>query len=231
MKIFAISDLHMSGGTDKPMDVFGGNWTDHLSRIRKDWENRVGEDDVVLLTGDLSWAMELPNALPDIAWLGSLPGKKIIIRGNHDYWWKSISRIRDQLPNGVYALQNDAVKIGNAVFCGSRGWTAEGSPDFTEQDQKILLREQERMRLALNSAKKLQEEGDELYVLIHYPPFNVWRQDSVLTKLYEESGVTAVVYGHLHGKDSRADLVLQKNSVGYYLTSCDLLGHTLAQIK
>ncbi len=231
MKIFAISDLHMSGGTDKPMDVFGGNWTDHLSRIQEDWENRVGEDDVVLLTGDLSWAMDLSQALPDIAWLGSLPGKKIIIRGNHDYWWKSISRIRDQLPNGVYALQNDAVKIGNAVFCGSRGWTAEGSPDFTEQDQKILLREQERMRLALNSAKKLQEEGDELYVLIHYPPFNVWRQDSVLTKLYEESGVTAVVYGHLHGKDSRADLVLQKNSVGYYLTSCDLLGHTLAQIK
>ena len=231
MKIFAISDLHMSGGADKPMDVFGGNWTDHLLRIEDDWRARVTDEDVVLLSGDLSWAMELDDALPDLAWLGTLPGKKIFVRGNHDYWWKSISRIRDKLPPGVYALQNDAVKIENAVFCGSRGWTAEGSPDFTEQDQKILLRENERMRLALENAAKLREEGDNLYVLIHYPPFNVWRQDSTLTKLYEDSGVTAVIYGHLHGKDSRADLLIEKNSVRYYLTSCDLLGHKLAEIQ
>ena len=231
MKIFAISDLHMSTVCSKPMDIFGARWVDYLDKIKADWNSKVSDLDVVLIGGDTSWAMDLEDAVIDINTLIPLKGKKVFVRGNHDYWWKSISRVRASLPEGFYFLQNDCVKFGNVIICGSRAWCVEGSPDFREQDRKIYLREVERLRLALKNAEKIKDEGDEIYCLIHFPPFNVRRENSLFTELFEEHGVKKVVYGHLHGKDSRADLKVVKNGIEYYLTSCDLINNNLVLIK
>ncbi len=230
MKVFAISDLHISTNTDKPMDVFGGNWVGYLEKIFEDWKNKVTSEDLVLIGGDISWAMKIEDAKLDLDLLANLPGKKILIKGNHDYWWSGIGKVRDILPQNVFALQNDSVKIGNVVICGSRCWSVPGSPDFKEQDRKLYLRETERLKLSLKDAFKLKEEGDKLIALVHFPPFNVKRENSLFTDIFEEFGVDSVVYGHLHGKNVRSDKLVVKNGIKYYLTSCDQVENKLTEI-
>ena len=228
MKVYAISDLHISSAGDKPMDVFGEKWVGYIEKIKSDWENKVTDDDIVLISGDLSWAMKLENAVKDLLTFSNLKGKKVVIRGNHDYWWNGIGKVRSSLPQDFYALQNDSVKFDNLIICGSRGWSLE---DNTEQDKKLVAREVERFRLALKDADKKREQGDKLVCMIHYPPFNINRENSPFTELFEEFKVDAVIYGHLHGKDCKAELYYNKNGIGYYLTSCDLVGHKLIEIN
>ena len=230
MRIFAISDLHISTNTNKPMDVFGGNWVGYMEKIRADWTGKVSDDDLVLIGGDISWAMNLEDAEKDIKTLEDLKGKKIFIKGNHDYWWSGIGKVRDILPEDFYALQNDSMRFNGVVICGSRCWSVPGSPDFKEQDMKIYLRETERLKLSLSSASKTRQEGDKLIALIHYPPFNVHREDNLFTQIFEENKVDAVIYGHLHGKTVRADKLVVKNGVKYYLTSCDQVENKLTEI-
>jgi predicted phosphohydrolase len=230
MKIFAISDLHISTNTDKPMDVFGGNWIDYLDKIFDDWNSKVSDDDFVLIGGDISWAMDINDAKLDLQSFSHLKGKKILIKGNHDYWWSGIGKVRDILPENFYALQNDSIRFDGFVVCGSRLWSVPGSPNFTEQDLKLYNRERERLILSLKNAKKTLQEGDKLIALMHFPPFNVHREDNEYTKLFEEYGVDAVVYGHLHGKSVRADHKVIKNGVTYYLTSCDQVNNQLTEI-
>ncbi|MBQ3115548.1 MAG: metallophosphoesterase [Clostridia bacterium] len=230
MKIFAISDLHISTNTNKPMEVFGGNWVGYMEKIKADWLEKVTDDDLVLIGGDISWAMDIEDAKNDLQTLSNLPGTKVIIKGNHDYWWSGIGKVRDILPERFFALQNDSIRFEGVVLCGSRCWSVPGSPDFTEQDNKIYLRETERLKLSLSSAKKLVQEGDKLIALVHFPPFNVHREDSNFTKIFEEFGVDSVIYGHLHGKSVRADKLVVKNGVKYYLTSCDQLENKLKEI-
>lgn len=230
MKIFAISDLHLSTAAPKPMDIFGTGWTDYMDKITEDWKKKVSDEDVVLIAGDISWAMQLEDALSDFALLKPLKGKKVFIRGNHDYWWKSISKIRAALPPDFYVLQNDCLRINDLLILGTRGWTVEGSPDFTEEDKKIYLRENERLKLALKDMQKQREDGDKVIAMIHYPPFNVRRDNSLFTELFKQYGVNAVVYGHLHGNDCKADKIVVKDGVYYYLTSCDLVKNQLVEI-
>ncbi len=230
MKIYAISDLHISTNTNKPMDVFGGNWVGYLDKIKADWQEKVCDEDLVLIGGDISWAMNIDDAEKDLQTLKDLRGKKILIKGNHDYWWSSISKVRDILPDNFYALQNDSIRFDGVVICGTRCWSVPGSPEFTEQDNKIYLRETERLKLSLSSANKLKQEGDKLIALVHYPPFNVHREDTLFTKIFEENGVDTVIYGHLHGKSVRADKLVIKNGVKYYLTSCDQVENKLMEI-
>jgi predicted phosphohydrolase len=175
--------------------------------------------------------MELSDAVQDINTLIPLKGKKVFVRGNHDYWWKSISKVRACLPENFYALQNDCVKFGNVIICGSRAWVTPGSPDFTKADEKIYLREIERLRMAFFRVNELREEGDKLVCMLHFPPFNVRREDSEITSMLEQNKVDVVVYGHLHGKESRADKLLVKNGIPYYLTSCDLVDNKLVKIE
>ncbi len=231
MKIFAISDLHLSGDSDKPMDVFGFKWKNYVEKIKSDWQSKVGDDDVVLISGDISWAMKLESAVKDVKdFLDGLKGKKVFIRGNHDYWWQSISRIRDCFGEDCKFVQNDCVKFGNVIIGGSRGWCVEGSPDFKDEDRKLLARETERMRLVLKAIEKSRAEGDKVIIMMHYPPFNVKREESPFTQLFSQYAVDCVVYGHLHGKDSRADLKVVKDGIPYYLTSCDILDNKLTEI-
>lgn len=231
MKVFAISDLHISTNTDKPMDVFGGNWVGYMEKIRADWQQKVSSEDLVLIGGDISWAMNLDDAKLDIESIADLPGTKIFIKGNHDYWWSGIGKVREALPSGFFALQNDCIRFPGLVICGSRCWSVPGSPDFSEQDRKIYLRETERLRLSLNAGKKMLNEGDKLIALIHFPPFNVLREDSAFTDIFSEFNVDSVIYGHLHGKSVRSDKLVIKNGIKYYLTSCDQVDNKLTEIE
>lgn len=226
MNIYAISDLHLSLEVEKPMDVFGGAWENYTEKIKENWQNVVTNDDIVLVAGDISWAMKLEETKKDLEFLGSLNGTKIIIKGNHEYWWNSISAVRSLLPKNVLALQNDAVKIENYVFAGTRGWVVPESdkdPNFTEHDQKMYEREKIRLKLTLDDMQRKREEGDKCVCMIHYPPFNSKREDSYFTELFEQYKVDIVVYGHLHKTAGRFDKVVQKNNVKYYLTSADLI--------
>lgn len=231
MKVFAVSDLHLPGRQNKPMDVFGGNWTGHIDKIKEDWKSKVGENDVVLIAGDLSWAMSMEDGLSDLRTLVGLPGKKVFIKGNHDYWWSGITALRRAAPDdSFFFLQNDCVKFEDLVVCGSRGWTCPGSMDFTEADKKIYQREGERFKLVFNSVKNVREEGDRLLCMIHYPPFNAKREETLFTKAFEENGVEKVVYGHLHANAGNYPFVCERGGIRYYLTSCDLLNFKLTQI-
>lgn len=230
MNVYAISDLHLSATSDKPMDVFGGNWEGHFEKIKADWLSVVKPDDIVLIPGDVSWAMKLSDALVDLQSLADLPGKKVFVRGNHDYWWNGIGKLRAAAPNGSFVfLQTDAVRIGEYVIVGSRGWTCPGSPDFTEQDQKLYLREAERFRLAFAEADKIAQTGDKKIALIHYPPFSLKTPETLFTSLFERNGVDKAVFGHLHGA-SYFPLKTEKNGVEYILSSCDKVGFRLVKI-
>lgn len=231
MKIFAISDLHLSVNNPKPMDIFGPTWDNYVDKIFADWKAKVSDDDLVLLAGDFSWAMKLEETAADFDMLKTLPGKKIIIRGNHDYWWKSISAVRAVLPANFYAIQNDALKFGNVIVCGTRLWNLpDVKKPLTPESEKIYKRELIRLELTLQQAQKMQSENDVIICMLHYPPYSPKEEDNEVTALLEKYGVKAVVYGHIHAYRRQA-LTLQKNGIDYYLTSCDLLDNQLVEIS
>ena len=230
MKVFAISDLHLSIHNPKPMDIFGEVWDNYLDTIGAELAANVSDEDMVLIAGDISWAMTLDKAQPDLEYIARFPGKKILLRGNHDYWWKAISAIRRVLPAGVYALQNDCVRLGEYVVCGSRGWTTPEGRNQTDEDKTIYDREIIRTRMSLDAAAKVRGEGDKLIAMLHFPPFNSRFDRSPFTEMYREYKVDAVVYGHLHGRDSRVCRTLELDGIPYYLTSCDLIGNKPVQI-
>lgn len=232
MKVYAISDLHLSINSNKPMNIFGPVWDGYLEKIEESWKEKgVTDYDIVLIAGDLSWAMKLNDAIADLEYISQMgKGKKVVIRGNHDYWWSSISALRGVLPYGMYALQNDAVKIGDYIICGTRGWTVPEVAHKTPEDEKIYKREVIRLELSLQDAKRLQTNNETIICMMHYPPFNSKLEDSDYTQLFEKYGISTVVYGHLHSYDKKQKLVVTKNGVTYYLTSCDLVNNQLIRI-
>ncbi len=230
MRLFAIGDLHLPGGDEKPMEVFGDHWEDHFARISQDWRSRVTDADVVLIPGDTSWAMQLQNAIPDLNAIGELPGQKLLIKGNHDYWWGGIGQVRRALPQGMQAIQHDAVDLGCAVVCGCRGWaypTAE--TPLLPEDERIFNREMIRLELALEAAVK-KAEGRPIVVMLHYPPLYQQDRETPFTGLLEKYPVHTVVYGHLHGAGVRAGFTGAWHGIRYLLASCDSLGFTLAEV-
>lgn len=230
MKVFAISDLHLSGVKEKPMNIFGEVWEGHFEKISADWRAKVTDEDVVLIGGDTSWGMKLEEGMFDVARLAGLPGRKVFIRGNHDYWWSAITRVRTLAPDDTFFfLQNDCVKFENVIIAGSRGWTCPGSADYTEHDEKLYLREAERFRLAFCEVGKVREEEDTLIALIHYPPMGIRKEETLFTRLFDENKVDKVVFGHLHGAGF-FPLRCERGNIEYYLTSCDKVNFRLVQI-
>ena len=230
MKVFAISDLHLSGVKEKPMNIFGEVWEGHFEKISADWRAKVTDEDIVLIGGDTSWGMKLEEGMFDVARLAGLPGRKVFIRGNHDYWWSAITRVRTLAPDDTFFfLQNDCVKFENVIIAGSRGWTCPGSADYTEHDEKLYLREAERFRLPFCEAGKVREEGDTLIALIHYPPMGIRKEETLFTRLFDENKVDKVVFGHLHGAGF-FPLRCERGNIEYYLTSCDKVNFRLVQI-
>ncbi len=227
MKVFALSDLHLDGKQNKPMDVFGDRWAGHAQRVFDNWRAAVTEEDCVLIAGDFCWAMMLRDAEDDLFAVSQLPGQKIMIRGNHDYWWSSPTKMRDLLPKNMRIIQNDAVDMGPFVACGSRGWLLPGSAEFTQADEKILARELIRLEMSLNAAVRLAGEGEEekpIIVMMHYPPVPENGADSAFSELIARYRVKTVVYGHLHAQSCKNAFEGEKNGASYILTSADHLG-------
>lgn len=231
MKIYAISDLHLTSGTNKPMNIFGDGWTDHWNKIRKDWVEKVSKEDTVLIAGDISWGMNISEALNDLKEISVLPGKKIIIRGNHDYWWPTYKKLTDLDLPSVYFLQNNALKIENYIFCGTRGWTVPEGDSQTAENKKIFEREIIRLKLSLDKAVEIKgDSDDEIIALIHYPPFNSKYERSVFTDLFSDYDIKKVVYGHLHGHQSRFKNKVTIEQTEFYLTSCDFMNNKLLEL-
>lgn len=207
------------------MDIFGERWRDHPRRIVAAWRERVSDDDVVLVAGDISWALKLAEAQPDLAWIAELPGRKVLSRGNHDYWWESSGRVRRVLPPSIAVVQGDAIDLGSAVVCGTRGWITPETPGFKPaEDQVVYNRELARLDLALTAARKLASGAKPIVVMFHYPPF-LDRKPTEFARRIAAAGAAACVYGHLHRpydwSSATQGLV---DGVYYQLTSCDYLG-------
>ena len=229
MRVFAISDLHLSVNNPKPMDIFGPAWDNYVEKVFSDWKEKVSDDDVVVMAGDFSWAMKLEDTKKDLELFKNLPGKKIMIRGNHDYWWNTISAVRKALPKDFFAIQNDAIKIKNVIFCGTRGWLLPDE-NFSQENQKIFDREVIRLEMTLQSAQALKKDGDKIICLIHYPAKNNAKENTKFTDLFEKYNVEKVVFGHIHAKKN-VELFFEKNGIEYFLTSCDLLNQKLVLIE
>jgi predicted phosphohydrolase len=242
MIVWGLADLHLSFARTKPMDVFGAHWRDHAARVAAAWRELVSDEDVVCLPGDLSWALRLAEAEAELRWLGALPGRKVLVKGNHDYWWSSVTRVRRALPAGVFALQNDAVVLGPAAFAGARGWV-DPALDFRgllpnlpgeealpqrgirghEEDRKIYERELERLEASLRAV----EPGAGLRVaLLHFPPTSPDMEETPVTRLLERYGVDVAVFGHLHGRGAEnfSNPYGERNGIVYYLVSADFAG-------
>ncbi len=227
--IYAISDLHLCLSVDKPMDVFGAIWENYVQRLHENWRRIVAPQDIVLLPGDISWSTYIRNAYEDFQFINDLPGTKIITKGNHDYWWETLSKLNGYLDeNGfdtIRFLHNSTYCYEDTVICGTKGYpdpTDLAAP--TAEDDKLFLRELSRLELSL---KKAQESGQErIIVLLHYPP----RFNGAYTELMERYGVAACVYGHLHAQSQRFAQQGEHNGVIYRLVSCDYLKFTPVKI-
>ncbi len=227
MSIWAIADLHASrrnasGTPRKPMDVFGPQWADHMARLERAWIREVGESDTVIVAGDIDWALRLEDAVETFNLLASLPGRKILLRGNHDYWWssKTTSKVRVALPAGIELLHNNALEAEGFNVCGAKGSPLLGASDWTDQDAKLLNREVQRLGLSLEA----RNPALPTIVAMHYPPFYRSQGSSPYREVIEAAGALACVYGHLHGSAAAAGPSGKFDGVEYHLVAGDAIG-------
>ncbi len=220
MSLFAIADTHLSLSADKPMDIFSG-WSDYVVRLEKNWRAVVGEDDTVVIPGDVSWAMSLEGAKKDFLFLESLPGKKLLMKGNHDYWWNTARKMeiffKDNGFESLNIVHNNAVRVGDISVCGTRGWFFDAEEDA---DKKVLLREAGRLRTSIEQGISL---GGEPVVFLHYPPIT---QDRVCEEIYNvlvEYGIKRCYYGHLHSYATKSAFEDEKDGIKFSLISGDHL--------
>ena len=219
MALFAISDLHLSLSSEKPMDIFKG-WNDYVNRIENNWRRMITDDDTVVLPGDFSWALKLQDTLEDFKFLESLPGKKLLLKGNHDLWWCTVSKMKSFLAengiNSVDFVHNNSFIMGNKAVCGSRGWFDDGEA----LSAKLIAREAGRLKTSIQSAKKT---GLEPVVFLHYPPVYAGKIcDEIFNVLLEEN-ITDVYHGHIHGSSL---LKWEHKGVKCRLISCDCIDFT-----
>lgn len=232
MSIYAIADLHLSLNHPKPMDIFGDNWTDHANKIKENWEQVVKPEDTVLVPGDFSWETYLEDTYQDFDYLNSLPGRKILLKGNHDYWWTTLTSMRNYLKENHFdtidILYNNSYEVEDYVVAGARGW------DYTKkEDEKIILREINRLQLSLESARKLNPEK-EILVCMHYPPISSnYMQNEFEQKiiaLLKEYGVKKCLYGHLHAGAHAKAINGIREGIEFQLISADYLDFKLLKI-
>lgn len=225
MAIFIIGDLHLSFGTDKPMDIFG--WGNHSEKIKNNWIEVVKPEDTVIIPGDFSWAMSLEEAYKDFEFLNNLPGTKIISKGNHDYWWNTLTKMNRYLQennfNTIKFLQNNSYLVENKIIVATRGWTTNNYN--SETNYKILKRENDRLKLSIQDGLKKFGEDKEIIVFLHYPPFF---KDNVSTeidfiKTMKDFKVKKCFYGHLHGESHKEAFEGNKEGIEFELVSSDYL--------
>ena len=232
MAVFAIADLHLDTVTnEKSMEVFGNRWQGYIEKIQKNWTRVVSDDDTVIIPGDISWALTTEDALADLKWIDALPGKKIIMKGNHDFWWSTLSKMRrffcENCINSIDILYNNALEVENYIVAGSRGWFVDKSVQPTKSVnadyEKIVNREVIRLRLSLDEAKKLSEgTGKEIIAFFHFPP--VWSDFECVEILetLKEYNVSRCYFGHIHGCYAQGGMFKWEN-IEFRMISADFL--------
>ena len=236
MSLYVLSDTHLSTGDDKPMDVFGARWTGYTEKLRSRWNKLITDDDTVVIAGDISWAMSPEGAVGDLRFIDNLKGRKIIGRGNHDYWWSSMKKLGELCEkehlSTIRFLYNNAYETDDFIICGSRGWYIDESNRKMPQDadyQKIVAREAIRLELSLNEAKKLQEKSaalsgrkKEILVFLHFPPSFRGYECPEIIAVMKRFGITRCFFGHIHGVYDVPRTTVS-DGISYTLTSADFL--------
>lgn len=243
MIIWAIADLHLALGIpEKQMDFFGEPWVDYTNKISENWKKCIHEDDLVLIPGDISWAKETDEAKIDLEWIHSLPGTKVILKGNHDYWWASVSKVQKILPPSIHLIQNNVFNKGPVTIGGTRLWDSpeyqfsqfidyapnprakilepEKESEKIEADQKIFIKELGRLELSL---KQLNPKAHIRIALTHYPPIGADLSPSQVSAILEKHQIQHCIFGHLHNVRKGIDLFGKARGIHYHLTSCDYL--------
>lgn len=225
MALYAISDFHLALSGDKPMGIFGENWVNHHEKIKNNWLKLIKKEDTVLVAGDISWSMHMEEGMKDLHWIHELPGTKIFIKGNHDYFWTSIKKL-NSLYEDMKFIQNNYFSYKNYAICGTRGWITPEHENFKAHDEKVYKREVIRLRLSLEAAVK--DGYTDIIVMLHFPPFMQKQCEySTLMDIIEEFKVQKVIYGHLHGPSlQKVKDIVNVNGVDYIMTSCDFLDFT-----
>lgn len=222
--IFAISDLHLSLASDKPMDVFGISWRDYVRRTEDNWQSIVGTNDTVVIPGDISWAMKLEDALADFSFIDRLNGRKIISKGNHDYFWETAAKMQrffdDNSFSTINILHNNCFCIEDNFICGTKGYNNDEN-DTVAHNKKLAARECARLKMSLDSAKL--QGALEPIVFLHYPPIGRTFEVTEMTSMMKEYGVKKCFYGHLHAKAAESAFEGEKDGVEYRLISADRL--------
>ena len=234
MAIYTIGDLHLSFSVDKPMDIFGNNWENHAEKIKNNWISKVKPEDTVILPGDFSWATYLEETKNDFEFLNSLPGRKIISKGNHDYWWTTVTKMKKFLKENQFEnidfLYNNSYLIEDKIIAGTRGWMTNVK---SAENMKILKRENDRLKISLEDGIKKFGNDKEIIIFMHYPPFykeNVTEEYNFI-KTMEKYNVKKCIYGHLHAESHREAVEGEINGIEYRLVSSDYLKFDLIKIN
>ena len=221
MSLFAIADLHLSLGVDKPMDIFGARWENAVEKLENNWRAKITDADTVVIAGDVSWGMTAQEALPDLQFLNRLPGKKLLMKGNHDYWWSTLKKLHALLEehdlSTIDFLFNNAYPVGEKTVCGSRGWNIFGD---SAQDNKLLRREVMRLEV---SCKEALQTGGEPVVFMHYPPLSPMSSCTLFSDVLSKYGIKKCYYGHLHAGGKGRAFEGVKDGVTYQLISADVI--------
>lgn len=221
MSLYAISDLHLSAFNPKPMDIFDEIWKDHQMKILKNWNNIINNDDYVLVLGDLTWGKNMIESKPDLDFIANLNGFKIIIQGNHDYFWNSTQKLNDMYDN-MFFLKNSYYKYQDYAICGTRGWVCPNDSRYTEHDKKIYLREVNRLKNSIQMA--VNDNCNDIIVCTHFPPTNDKKENSMFIDVLKQYDIKMSIYGHLHGKKNyNASYMGDIDGINYKLVSADFL--------
>jgi predicted phosphohydrolase len=232
MSLFVISDLHLDTVTnEKSMEVFGNRWQNYIEKIKNNWSRLVTNDDTVIIPGDISWALTIEESIPDLKWIDSLPGKKIIMKGNHDFWWATLAKLNKAFcENGINTidiLYNNALEVENFILAGSRGWFVDKSvqpiKSVPVDHEKIINREVIRLRLSLDAAKHIQEAtGKEIIAFFHFPP--VWRdfECKEILEVLKEYNIARCYFGHIHGCYAQSSVFKWEN-IEFRMISADFI--------
>lgn len=233
MSIYVIGDLHLSFSEDKPMDIFGDNWSGHEEKIRKDWMEKVTDNDLVILSGDFSWSMKLEDTEKDFEYINNLPGKKLLLKGNHDYWWNTVTKMRKFLKEknfeNIDFIYNQGYVWEKYIIAGTRGWNL-----LEDKDEKVLNRELGRLEASIKDALQQTKEKKELIVFMHYPPISnakiLNHEEAKFVEIMKKYNVKKCFYGHLHGSSIKDAFEGEFEGIQFKLISADKLNFKLYRI-
>lgn len=231
-RVWAIADTHLSFGKPRDQTRFGDIWANHATRIQQAWEQQIAPTDIVLIPGDLSWAHSPQRVEPDLSWIAALPGRKVLVRGNHDFWWKKLDQVTTQLlPEDVYAVQGSCLQLEGLLICGTMGHIAPNDPYYQTRKYKSYQRELRWLRHALEQAQAMRTNGEPVLLMMHYPPFTSAGQPSGFTELIEQYHPDVCVYGHLHFTHEWAVAVdSRRNGTRYHLVAADYINMQPRQV-